>query len=90
MGFEEILLALLFAITPIIIGWGIVVMNTNSRAAIILFALAPLPIIVADLMYVISTADGFPKRAIMSALIGSIALVAIVEQCRFILRNKPK
>jgi hypothetical protein len=64
MGFIEILWGMAFLFAPTIIGWGLFMLNspTNVKAAIVCFAIAPLPLAAMDVIYAATTADETPKR----------------------------
>ena len=55
--------------------------------SVILFAMAPIPIIFVSVYYVVTTSDAFDKRAVVSAIVGALSLVSVVEQIRFVMRN---
>lgn len=84
MEFSSILWGVAFLVTSAFLAWGTVLMSfSEMRLAIVLFSLAPIPMVIMDIIYVATTSDSFPKRFVVSGVIGAISLTATLEQIRF-------
>jgi hypothetical protein len=84
MEFSEILWGLAFCVAQIFIAWGMFMLSVhlNIKVALILFAIAPLPLVGMDIFYVVTTADFLAKRMVVSTIIGAISVIFFVEQAR--------
>jgi hypothetical protein len=92
MGAIEILWGVALMATPGLVGWGWILMSENHpnfTAVRLLFVLAPMPLVLMDIWYVLTTRDGFRERGAVSAVLGAIALISLLETLRWV-DNKEK
>src|SRR5258708_32286756 len=87
MGYIEIAWAVLPTLWALLlgIGVGLVAMGPSEfRNARILFLASPLPLIMVDIMWILTTDKPWWERAIISGLIGAAALIGLSESLRWI------
>jgi hypothetical protein len=86
MGYIEIIWAIAIAAWAALFGFGGVVMSSTPpefKNARKLFWFSPIPLIVADIMWILTTDKSLLERLIISGLIGAIALIGASESLRW-------
>jgi len=87
MGAIDILWGVAFMAAPGLVGWGWLLMSEerpNFTVVRVLFVLAPIPLVVMDIWYVLTTADDLRGRIAVSAVLGGLAMISLLETLRWV------